>query len=149
MAIRSRARARQQLIVAVFYFIATALSGLTQAHEPGGVAFHVDSDKTMNRGLRQITRHLKAHPSIPIRVILIADGVKPALEGATDSNGGLYGAQMEQLLAQNVRIFACGNTLRSFNKSADDLTFGIETVPSGIAELGRLQFELGFSYLKI
>jgi len=37
----------------------------------------------------------------------------------------------------------------SMGKSAEDLTFGIETVPSGIAELARLQLESGYAYLKL
>lgn len=119
-----------------------------RAEEPG-VVFHIDSDAHMNRSLRQISRHLEAHPDIPLRVVLIASGVNPALEGAEDPNGGLYSAQMEQLLAKGVRIFACENTLNSFNKSPDDLTFGIETVESGVAELGRLQIQLDYAYIKL
>jgi len=131
---------------------------LTEAHaheEPseagtrGGVVFHIDSDEHTNRSLRQISRHREAHPEIPLRVILIASGVRPALVDAKDPNGGLYSAQIEQLLAQGVRIFACENTLLSFNLTVDDLTFGIETVPSGVAELGRLQSEDGFAYIKL
>ena len=114
-----------------------------------GVVLHIDTDAHMNRSLRQVTRLLDSAPDLPLRVILIADGVKPALDGATDPNGGLYSAQMEQLLARGVWIFACENTLNSFNKTADDLTFGIETVESGVAELGRLQVQAGYSYIKL
>ena len=114
-----------------------------------GVVLHIDTDAHMNRSLRQVSRLLDSAPDLNLRVILIADGVKPALEGATDPNGGLYSAQMEQLLARGVRIFACENTLNSFNKAADDLTFGIETVESGVAELGRLQVQAGFGYIKL
>lgn len=114
-----------------------------------GVAFHVDSDAHMNRMLRQVARHHAANPDIPVRVILIAEGVRAALEGAEDANGGSYSAQMEQLLAAGVRIFACENTLISFNWSAEDLAFGIETVPSGIAELGRLQVKEQWAYIKL
>ena len=124
-------------------------SGPSYADAIAGIAFHVDTDEHMNRSLRQISRHLEGNPDVPIRVILIAGGVQAALEGAKDPNGGLYSAQIEQLLAQNVRIFACENTLRSFNHSTNDLTFGIETVPSGIAELGRLQVKEQFGYIKL
>lgn len=124
-------------------------ASVTADAEQRGVAFHIDTDAHMNRALRQIMRHHEANPTIPLRVILIAAGVKPALEGAVDPNGGLYGAQMEQLLAEGIRIFACQNTLDSFNKTADDLTFGVETVGSGVAELGRLQVENNFAYIKL
>ena len=116
---------------------------------PPGIVFHVDSDQRMNRILRQIARHAAGNPTIPSRVILIAEGVRPAIEGAVDANGGDYSAQMEQLLMSGVRIFACENTLTSFNLSSNDLALGIETVPSGVAELGRLQVKEGWGYIKL
>lgn len=144
-----------RLAGALAFIVTLVLTG-AHAHESssesdtrGGVVFHIDSDEHMNRSLRQISRHREAHPDIPLRVILIAGGVRPALVDAKDPNGGLYSAQLEQLLAQGVRIFACENTLLSFNLSTDDLTFGIETVHSGVAELGRLQSEDGFAYIKL
>lgn len=129
--------------------VLVTLTNPLQAQHTAGIAIHIDTDAHMNRSLRQVSRHLEGNPDIPVHVILIAGGVRPALEGAQDPNGGLYSAQIEQLLARNVRIFACQNTLTSFNKSADDLTFGVETVPSGIAELGRLQAKEGFGYIKL
>ena len=116
---------------------------------PPGIVFHVDSDQRMNRILRQIARHQAGNPTVPARVILIAEGVRPAMEGAVDANGGDYSAQMEQLLMSGVRIFACENTLTSFNLSSNDLALGIETVPSGVAELGRLQVKEGWGYIKL
>lgn len=129
--------------------LAVALPSLHAAAQAKGIAIHLDTDAHMNRSLRQVQRHLDGNPGVPVRVILVAGAVNAALEGAVDDNGGLYAAQMEQLLASGARIFACENTLTSFNKSPDDLTFGIETVESGVAELGRLQVALGFGYLKL
>ena len=68
---------------------------------------------------------------------MIAEGVKPAIDGAVDANGGKYSAQMEQLLASGIRIFACEATLNFYNLTEDDLAFGVETVPSGVAALGQ------------
>ncbi len=137
----------------VTWFAALALLAPLAAFsgEPGapGIVFHVDSDQKMNRVLRQIARHQAGNPTVPARVILIAEGVRPAMEGAVDTNGGDYSAQMEQLLMSGVRIFACENTLTSFNLSKDDLALGIETVPSGVAELGRLQVSEGWGYIKL
>jgi intracellular sulfur oxidation DsrE/DsrF family protein len=114
-----------------------------------GVAFHVDSDAKMNRILRQIGRHHAANDGMPTRVILIAEGVKAALDSATDSSGGAYSAQMEQLIAAGVRIFACDTTLTSYGLDADDLALGIETIPSGVAELARLQISHQWAYIKL
>ena len=114
-----------------------------------GVIFHIDSEDRMNHMLRQISRHHAYNPSIPTRVILIAGAVKPALDGAADSNGGSYSAQIEQLLISGIRIFACENTLSSYNLTTEDLAFGIESVPSGIAEISRLQVRKRWAYIKL
>ena len=110
--------------------------------------FHLDSDTSMNRMLAQVARHHAFNPGIETRVILIGNGVKPALEGAKDANGGQYSAQMEQLMASGIRIFACEATLNYYNLTEDNLAFGVETVPSGVAALGRLQASEGWGYIK-
>ena len=114
-----------------------------------GVAVHLDSITHINRAIRQVERLVDAHPETPVRLILIASAVEPALEGAMDKNGGLYSAQLEQLLAKGVGIFACETTLTSLSKRPEELTFGVDTVPSGIAELARLQLESDYAYLKL
>jgi len=119
------------------------------ASEAPGVVFHLDSDTSMNRMLAQVARHHAFNPDIETRVILIGNGVKPALEGAKDANGGQYSAQMEQLMASGTRIFACEATLNYYNLTEDDLAFGVETVPSGVAALGRLQAREGWGYIKL
>ena len=114
-----------------------------------GVVFHVDSDTKINHMLRQVGRHHAANHAMPTRVILIAQGVKAALDNATDSSGGAYSAQMEQLIAAGIRIFACETTLTSYGLSADDLSLGVETIPSGVAELARLQVHHQWAYIKL
>ena len=115
----------------------------------GGVVFHLDTDANMNRALRQVARQVDHMPNVEVRVVLIASGVNAAIEGAVDANGGLYSAQIEQLLAAGVRLFACETTMLAYNISDDDLAFGIETVPSGIVELTRLQLVDSYAYQKL
>ena len=122
---------------------------IAQSLSTQGVAVHLDSITHINRAIRQVERLVDAHPGTPVRLILIASAVEPALEGAMDKNGGLYSAQLEQLLAKGVGIFACETTLTSLSKRPEELTFGVDTVPSGIAELARLQLESDFAYLKL
>ena len=137
--------------LAITGLIGLILSSTVQSSdlERPGVVFHLDSDTRMNRMLRQVSRHHSVNPNIPARVILIAEGVKPAIDGAVDANGGKYSAQMEQLLASGIRIFACEATLTFYNLTEDDLAFGVETVPSGVAELGRLQAQERWGYIKL
>ena len=136
----------------LFLFTASFLGcmeTIAQSSSTQGVAVHLDSITHINRAIRQVERLVDAHPETPVRLILIASGVEPALEGAIDKNGGLYSAQLEQLLAKGVEIFACETTLTSLSKHPEDLTFGIDTVPSGVAELARLQLKSDYAYLKL
>ena len=137
--------------LAITGLVGLMLSSTVQSSdlEMPGVVFHLDSDTRMNRMLRQVARHHSFNPDIPTRVILIAEGVKPAIDGAVDANGGKYSAQMEQLLASGIRIFACEATLNFYNLTEDELAFGVETVPSGVAELGRLQAQERWGYIKL
>ena len=137
--------------LAVTGLIGLMLSSPVQSSdlEMPGVVFHLDSDTSMNRMLAQVARHHSFNPDIETRVILIGNGVKPALEGAKDVNGGQYSAQMEQLMASGIRIFACEATLNYYNLTEDNLAFGVETVPSGVAALGRLQAREGWGYIKL
>jgi intracellular sulfur oxidation DsrE/DsrF family protein len=126
------------------------LTGAARADSTvSGVAFHLDSNADGNLALRRIAMQLQTFPEVPIRVVLIGSGVRISMEGATDAHGGLYSAQLEQLLAEGVRIFACENTMDSIDITADDLAFGIETVRSGIAELSSLQLQQQFAYIKL
>lgn len=144
-----RRLSRRYFTLLVSIAMTAILSPAILAADGPGVVFHLDADDHANRALRQIGRQLDASPDIPIRVILIASAVNIALEGAKDDHGGLYSAQIEQLLAQGVQFFACENTLLSFNIPADRLAFGIDTVPSGVAELTRLQLESHVAYIKL
>jgi intracellular sulfur oxidation DsrE/DsrF family protein len=117
--------------------------------ETAGVAIQVDAIEHMNLVLRQIDNQRRAMPGTPIQVVMIGAAVRALVEGATDPGGGVYAAQLEQLLAEGVQIFACGNTLSTFNLNQDELTLGVEVVPVGLAALTALQLEHGYAYLKL
>jgi intracellular sulfur oxidation DsrE/DsrF family protein len=55
---------------------------------------------------------------------------------------------VEPLAMDGVIFKACGNTLNANSLDADDLSFGVEVVTSGVAEIGRLQLEKGYAYIK-
>lgn len=135
-----------RILLALLVLSGSLLAGEALAE---GVAFHLDSDEHMSRSLRQIARQQEDMPGVDIRVILISGAVNAAVEGAADEHGGLYSAQLEQLLAAGARIFACETTMIDLNLRPGDLAFGIETVPSGIVELTRLQLSEQFAYLKL
>ncbi|MBG7621142.1 DsrE family protein [Herbaspirillum sp. AP02] len=54
---------------------------------------------------------------------------------------------LKDAIAQGVKIIACQNSMNKFKMTEDDLLPGISTVPSGAAEIVRLQ-KLGWTYLR-
>ena len=118
------------------------------AAEPPGVVYHVDSSDRAVMALRNVTNHRKVYPELPIVVVALADGVRFLLDGSKDSRGNSYAAMVEPLALEGVVFKACGNTLRASSLDADDLSFGVDVVPSGVAEIGRLQLEEGYAYIK-
>lgn len=137
------------LLVAMVFVLPSYATDVPNTEVTGGVVFHLDSDEHMNRALRQVARQVDHMPGVEVRLVLIASSVKAAVEGATDPHGGVYSAQMEQLLAAGVRIFACETTMMAYNIAAESLSFGVETVPSGIVEITRLQLTNDYAYLKL
>ncbi len=126
-----------------------ALAALpTAAAEPPGVVYHVDSRDRAVMALRNITNHRKVYPDLPIVVVGLADGVRFLLDGTKDPRGNSYAAMVEPLAMDGVLFKACGNTLDANDLDADDLSFGVQVVQSGVAEIGRLQLEQGYAYIK-
>ena len=118
------------------------------AAEPPGVVYHVDSSERAVMALRNITNHRKIYPELPIVVVGLAGGVRFLLDGTKDARGNDYAAMVEPLVMDGVKFRACGNTLNANDLDADDLSFGVEVVTSGVAEIGRLQLEEGYAYIK-
>jgi intracellular sulfur oxidation DsrE/DsrF family protein len=118
------------------------------AAEPPVVVYHVDSSERAVMALRNITNHRKIYPELPIVVVGLAGGVRFLLDGTKDARGNDYAAMVEPLVMDGVKFRACGNTLNANDLDADDLSFGVEVVTSGVAEIGRLQLEEGYAYIK-
>ena len=56
-------------------------------------------------------------------------------------------SELKALMSGNLRFIACENTMKKQAVTKDMLVSGIETVPSGVAEI-ILKQELGWDYLK-
>jgi intracellular sulfur oxidation DsrE/DsrF family protein len=55
---------------------------------------------------------------------------------------------VEDLQSKGVRFEACGNTMATLKIKPEQLDDGIVVVPSGMAELARLQAREGYVYIK-
>lgn len=116
---------------------------------PDKVVYHVnDTPAQAANALRNINNHLEVNPQAQIVVVTHAQGVDFLLDGAKDRNGNPYNITVEQLKSRGVQFSVCEITLR--NRQMDRRTFIPEAtyVPSGVAEITRLQQREGYAYLR-
>lgn len=107
--------------------------------------FHLLSgDEDEQRLALTIAQNLLEDDSVEIddvAVVAQAGGV-----GALLADGGSVDA-VESLLEADVAVRACGNTLQNEGREESDLVDGVETVPSGVGEVVRLQDD-GYAYVR-
>lgn len=125
------------------------LSRSALAAELVKVAYHfADGNAQAARGLANIRNHLRAEPGTRIVVVALADGISFLLQGAQDRNGKPFDAQVAALAQQGVEFRVCNNTLQAHGVPASRLLPQATLVPSGVAELAKLQGQQGFVYIR-
>ena len=105
-------------------------------------------ERARRRALRNVGNHLDVNPQAQIVVVTHAQGVDFLMEGARDKNGNPYNVAVETLAERGVIFDVCEITLKS--RKLDRKLFIPEAkfVPSGVAEIGKLQARGGFAYIK-
>ena len=101
-----------------------------------------------SNGLRNIGNHLEVNPNAKIVVVSHAQGVDFMMKGAKDKNGNKYEDLVEQLKTRGVQFDVCEITLRNRKMGKDQFIEYTTFVPSGVAEITRLQQKQGYAYLK-
>ncbi len=147
------------LCAAVALLAATLVVPATQAqaNERYGkqkVVYHInynggEDDKLYRGAMRNIQNHINAvgAENMEIKVVLHGNGL--GLLAQAKSNELLQG-QVLELKGQNVDVHVCNNTLKGRKISYEDDLFDVfeeDIVPSGVAELSRLQ-QMGYTYIK-
>ena len=138
--------------------------GAAQADDRYGkqkVVYHmnVDDAQTQTATLGNIQNHINAVGSenIDVKLVMHGDGVSlvmepDALKGtkmkAANATPEMQ-AKLSGLKQQGVKFEICANTLKGRNVPMDALYDANEAdiVPSGVAELSRLQ-QMGYTYIK-
>ncbi|MDX9768329.1 MAG: DsrE family protein [Ectothiorhodospiraceae bacterium] len=111
--------------------------------------YHInEGNEQASAGLRNIRNHLSADPGAKIVVVTHSKGIDFLLDGAKDKNGNPYDAIVDDLAAKGVEFKVCNNTLVSRKLDKSKVIMNATIVPSGVAEVGRLQTREGFVYLK-
>jgi len=131
-----------------------ALSLLPACAGTGGggqdrVVYHLsDGLPQASNGLRNINNHLEVNPKAKIVVVAHARGVDFMMKDAKDANGNKYEDLVEQLVQRGVQFDVCEITLRNRKLTRDQFISYSTFVPSGVAEITRLQQKEGYAYLK-
>ena len=125
------------------------IGGEKQQTRPDRVVYHLSEglDQASN-GLRNIGNHLEVNPNAKIVVVSHARGVDFLMKDAKDRNGAKYENLVERLKQRGVQFDVCQITLRNRKLTKDQFIEYATFVPSGVAEVTRLQQREGYAYLK-
>ena len=94
------------------------------------------------------SNHLSADPGVKIVVVALSTGVRAFTFGAQDAGGRPYAEWVDQLAAKGVEFRICQNSMNALNLTKKDLIEKVQVVPSGVAEIARLQAREGFVYIR-
>ena len=113
------------------------------------VVYHVnDSAQQAVATLRNIGNHLEVNPKAKIVVVTHAQGVDFLLKEARDNNGNPFQVAVEGLKERGVQFDVCEITLRNRKLTRAQFISEAVFVPSGVAEITRLQQREGYAYLR-
>lgn len=126
-----------------------ALAASSDPVGPDKVVYHVnDAAGQATAALRNIGNHLEVNPQAKIVVVTHAQGVDFLFEDAKDKGGYPFAITVEQLKRRGVQFNVCEITLRNRKLSRDKFIQEASFVPSGVAEITRLQQREGYAYLR-
>ncbi|MEO6972496.1 MAG: DsrE family protein [Rhodoferax sp.] len=113
------------------------------------VVYHINTGiDTAAAALNNINNHLKAAPHTKIVVVTHGPGIDFLLSDAKDSKGRVFGGTVSDLASRGVEFRVCNNTLSDRKIDPGQLVMEASIVPSGVAEVARLQAQEGYVYIK-
>jgi intracellular sulfur oxidation DsrE/DsrF family protein len=111
------------------------------------VVYHINDSSGARIAMRNVENHINAAPEARIVVVTHGKGIDFLLNEAKDDKGA-FAPQVAGLKARGVDFRVCRNTLKSRNLTDAAVIMEAKVVPSGVAEIGKLQAKEGFVYLK-
>lgn len=110
--------------------------------------YHLPDDKLATLAMNNVNNHLNADTRAKIIVVALSTGVRAFTFGAQDAGGRTYAEWVDGLAARGVEFRICQNSMNAFRLTEKDLIDNVQTVPSGVAEIARLQAREGFVYIR-
>lgn len=118
------------------------------AGAPQKVVYHINHSDNASAALNNIRNHLAAAPNAKIVVVTHGAGVDFLIDGAKNATGNPYDVPVQELADRGVAFRVCKNTLDARKIDKSKLLPEASIVPSGVAEVARLQAEEGYVYIK-
>jgi hypothetical protein len=111
------------------------------------VVYHVNDSGIARIAMRNVDNHVNASPDAKIVVVTHGKGIDFLLNEAKDDKGA-FAPQVAGLKEKGVEFRVCRNTLKGRNLDDSAVIMEAQVVPSGVAEIGKLQAKEGYVYLK-
>lgn len=119
-----------------------------EAGFPEKVVYHVNDSAVAGVAMNNVRNHLGANPQATIVVVTHGKGIDFLLDGAADKDGNPYDVKIQELKARGVAFDVCSNTLVGRKIDPKKVIPEAVIVPSGVAELSKLQSQQGYVYVK-
>lgn len=144
-------------VPALAALVLVAFVGFTALKEEKGsyargsskIVYHISHSDTASTALRNLANHLEASPDVNVVVVAHNNGVDFLLRGARDESGALYETTVAKFKERGVDFRVCNNTLARRRIDSSEVIPEAKLVPSGIAEISRLQSKEGYAYMKL
>ena len=131
------------------FLAACALGAYAAPGDPVKVVYHMNEDvDRAPQALRNVRNHLSVDPKAKIVFVSHAAGINFLMKDAKDANGNPFEVTVQDLKSQGVEFRVCEITLQARKIDKKQLIDEVKYVPSGVAEVSRLQFQEGYAYLK-
>ena len=138
------------LLTLIASLLAGALLAATavRADDVIKTVYHLPDDRLTTLAMNNISNHLSADPRVKIVAVALSTGVRAFTFGAQDASGRPYAEWVDQLSAKGVEFRICQNSMKALQLTQKDLIDKVQVVPSGVAEIARLQAKEGFVYIR-
>ncbi len=135
--------------LAAAFLAAFAMGAYAAPGDPVKVVYHMNEGvERAPQAIRNIRNHLTADPKAKIIMVAHAQGINFLMKDAKDANGNPFEVAVQDLASKGVEVRVCEFTLQQRNIDRKALIDDVKYVPSGVAEVSRLQSQEGYAYLK-
>ena len=139
-----------RVLPSILVALAIALAWLpASAGEPVRVVYHLNEGvEQATRAMTNIRNHLSADPAAKIVVVAHGRGIDFLLKDAKTPNGSPFATDVDELALRGVEFRVCRFTLERRNIEPAKVISDAKIVPSGVAEVARLQALEHYAYLR-